>query len=789
MSALTFRETVTAVDLLDDQGFGTSALDFVAEFGLISVATSDFPDNPFVQKAAQIYAGKHYGWGYGNGTGEEIGSGIGRGNGYGDLAVGKDSDCDGDGGSNTFDFSHCRSLQIGHGGSPGNGDGVGFGIGMGYGNGYRDGDGWGGGNCYGHLYGEDYISPWATPLEWEGDEQAEPIPNTKTASSQSELEVLEASASRLLDAFRMPAPYRTQFKQALCEGVPIDPGYILWLSAPGRAKRWRDAVEGFDPSDQSMDSATIRTRARALLVRAEITRTWPRSAITALRRQRSESGDFDLTTFPQLPSDLHPWRDALHAVAMTIRALLYDAFAKPANVSWSGQVCSIVVVGCFRLRFDFEARDIHIDERDASGWKHLPGSSASLLQPLPADVWCQDFALMLRERVRSTLGTSWTKKKMRNACFIWLTEVVKQLAANSKLMEHTRDLLRQAYPISEQIVGNALSCRMDPGRHKYFTSLEYVDTWKNAEIVRTRIAEAPELASVWATAREAEYLRFTDDYGALRSLFQRWQVSPAGWKLLVRHGRQLYLPMIGTSRSAKNMLGALVSYVRLLQQAQCREPVPVPLVKALFARHWFSSDLDLEILPPGLIRGATERYGSAGSPRAKKHFVDHEFVPVLGWIARAKPTFDKNQRRASWNWFFAHYQKWSETERRKRIGRRWATGIDGLRWRDFHVTPIRDSVTLWHEGEQMRMCLNQFEMDCAKGRYIVYAVRATDRARSIAHIGLELRRSGRFELDQVQGFANSPVDLGLRAYAKKLPDLHREQIETKVETQPVMKGY
>ena len=419
-----FRETVTAVDMLDAQGFGTRALDFVAEFGLISVATADFPDTPFVQQAAQIYGGKHYGWGYGSGSGSELGNGTGCGSAYGNAATGRDTECDG--GSNTFDFSKGRSLQNGYGGNSGDGDGVGFGIGRDYGNGYHDGDGWGGGNCYGHQYGEDYIPPWSTPHEWD----AACASDTPANPSNANPEIQKAQAACLLDAARVPASHRAAFAHALCAGVPVDPGLILWLSPPSRARRWRGVLEAFAASNKNVDSASIRANAYALLDRAEATRIWPRRAISSLRRQGTDSGSFDPATFPPLPSALQPWRDALQSIAMETRALLYDAFAKPADVTWSGQVCSIVVLGCFRLRFDFEARDIHLDERNASGWVQVPGACASLLQPLPTEVWCQDFALTLRERVRTTLGPSWTKGVIRNSCVAWLTDVVKQSAAN-----------------------------------------------------------------------------------------------------------------------------------------------------------------------------------------------------------------------------------------------------------------------------------------------------------------------------------------------------------------------
>ncbi|MFZ1724545.1 MAG: hypothetical protein WAT76_13075, partial [Dokdonella sp.] len=604
------------------------------------------------------------------------------------------------------------------------------------------------------------------PPAWDAHQGALFASDGRPTPSPSDEKVLQARVERLLDDVCVPASHRPSFMHALCAGVPVDPGFILCLSAPGSAERWQARVDAFDPSDESAASASVRARASALLRRAEATRSWPRSAITVLRRQRTESGAFDLATFSPLPPLLRPWRHILHTVAMQTRALLYDAFAKPADVSSRGKMCSVVVLGCFRMHFDFEARDIHVDQLGASRWNRVPNAIADLLQPLPNDAWCRGFALRLRRPVRVALGKSWGDDEIREAGFGWLADVVKKLTIDSGLLEHVRDLLREAYPCDPQIVRDALACTIDYRPHQGLTTQDYVAAWRNAEILRTRVAEAPELAAVWGLGVRAGYLKSHDDYDVLRRLFQSWEVTPVGWKLLIRHARQLYRPLIGSTSSAKGGLNTLACYVCLLQRIQSREPLPFPLAKALFAPYWFSEDLDLYELPLGLIRGATERIKGAMALGSLELFIEHEFVPVLGWIARAEPTFDSNQQCASWNWFFTRYQQWCKSERRKREDCRWESGIDGLRWRGFHITPIRDSVTLWSDGEQMRMCLNTYEEDCVMGRYIIYVVRAAGRMRPVAHIGLHLNADGTAEFDQVRGFANSPVEPALAQYAR-----------------------
>ena len=581
--------------------------------------------------------------------------------------------------------------------------------------------------------------------------------------------------SRVMDSLKaacVPATLRPAFCDAVCDAHPLDPALMLWLGAPGRSRRWQAQFDAFDAAGGCLSSEAVRTRAQALLVRARATRAWPRRAITVLRRQRTVSGTFDLSNFPQLPPHLRPWRHALHAAAMQTRALLYDAFAKPAVVSSSDTVRAVVVLGCFCLVFDHARRDIRVGQLGPSGWNHIPNATANLLQPLPDNAWCREFALRLSQQIRVMLGASWTEDKIREGCFNWLADVVQQLAARSKLMDHVRTLLCRAYPCDAQLIRDVLACTIDYRRHQGLTTRDYVAAWRHAEILRARVAEAPQLASVWGLAVRAGYLKLNDGYDVLRSLMQDWGVTPAGWQLLIRYPRQLYWPLIQTTDDPKYGCAELVRYVRLLQRAQCREPMPYHLVKALFAPYWFSRELNPSELPLGLVRGALERIKGAMPLGALESFMEHELVPVLGWIARAKPVFDGNQQRAPWRWFFTRYQQWCEAERLKRDGRFWTTGIDGLRWRSFAITPIRDSATLWLDGEQTRMCLSLYEHDCAEGRYVVYAVRAAGRARPVAHIGLRLNTDGTAKLDQVRGFANSPVEPALVQYARRLSDMH-----------------
>lgn len=622
------------------------------------------------------------------------------------------------------------------------------------------------------------------PPAWDATQDALFALDGRPTPSRTDAEKLRDRVACLVDSAGVPASHRTSFTRALCDGAPIDPGFVLWLASPENGQHWRHVVEALDPSYEGAASALIRSRARGLLARAEATRSWPQRAITCLRRQRSESGAIDLSVFPQLPTQLRAWRQPLHVAAMEMRALLYDALARPAKVTSSGDSRSVVMMGCMRLKFDLAQRDIRVWQRGASEWVPCPDRSANLLQPFADDTWCGAFALRLSQQVRVFLGASWTEDKVREGCFRWLADVVQKLTLESGLIEHVGKRLRRAYACDAQLVRDVLACRINPRHPVGLTAGSYVMAWRHAEILRARVSESPQLAPVWGLAVSTGHLTLRDGYDGLRKLFRNWGITPFGWRLLARWARLLYRPLIQYADKPSERCARLADYVRFLQDAQMGEPLPHVLAKALFSPHWFSNQLIHSTIPLGLLRGALERVKGAMPLGATEAFIEQEFVPVLGWIARAEPEFDANQQRASWHWFFSRYQQWCEAERLQREGRCWTTGLDGLRWRCFDIVPIRDSATLWLEGEQMRMCLSLYDTACAEGRYLVYAVRASGRSRPVAHIGLRLNADGTATLDQVCGFANAPVEPALVQYARRLSEMHLEHSNRLIELEP-----
>jgi hypothetical protein len=617
---------------------------------------------------------------------------------------------------------------------------------------------------------------WHAPPAFQLDPPCLPEPDPEQASLFSPAgapmdDWLDALAVRkrvdaLLAAARVPGSHRRGYAQHLCDGALIDPGLVLWLGTPGRLRRWRDQIDSLGAESGAL--VAVRDRARALLDYAMAMRNWPRAALLALKRQRPSGRAFDVAMFPPLPQRLGEWRHALLAVAMQARALLYAAFANPTRIEHGVGYCVVEVLGAFRLNFDWQQRFITVSQRHVSDYVCVRYAQADLLAPLPSDDWCLPFAYRLRQDLRTALGWAWAHEDIEGPAFTWLTEVVKQIARQSCLLDHVRAHIREAYPTDRRVLHDLRTCTIGLWRGRGVRSGHYIWAWRHADLLRQRAEEAPRLAPLWGFAVSLKLIGVRDDFHMLRRRLAESGVTTAGWKLLCRGSRAVYRPFNGMGTNPENTWENLIAYVRLLQRAQATEPMPACFVRALFARHWYVETLDVAALPLGLVRGAIAQIRRTLPLGELDAYLEHELTPVLGWIARTKPVFDSNQQRAPWRWFHARYLAWCEKKRQTVHKVDWAHGIDGLRWRGFDVVPLRDSTTLWQEGETMRTCLHTYVEGCASRAYIIYSIRAGNRPRPVAHVGLHLLADGTAKLDQVKGFANSAVEPALLEFAKRL---------------------
>jgi hypothetical protein len=462
-------------------------------------------------------------------------------------------------------------------------------------------------------------------------------------------------------------------------------------------------------------------------------------------------------------------RAALHEVALEARNRFYEAAAAPVRATHHGAVATIEVLGCLRLHFDANARAIRVERRDGQHWSAV-AVSASLTRPLRTDEWCKAFAGRLLPALRVALGRATTDAQTLETARDWIVSVLQRLCARSGVMEKIRAEVRAAYPLDREIMAMVRGC-MPELPTQGLSARTYSLMWRHDAILHERLRTSAQLAPVWWLALQAGWLAIEDDYDRLRDALRerRAGFSNGLWLLLCRCAGDLLEGLRGRERkdAATEVLHALGCYAEVLTLMRRTEPLPRELVHALFTRD--DPVQGLTQLPQQLLCGIAQRT-VALSPAALTAFIQDEMFPVLRWYGEHAARAMVVPPRASWNWFLARYNQWTELERLRHSTRHWTHGIDAMRWLDLDVVPIRDSATLWLEGELMRNCLSNYEKACAAGRYIVYSMRLPGRRRPIAHIGIKRGNDGRPGLDQVKAFANRSVNLWIYTFAQALAD-------------------
>ena len=585
--------------------------------------------------------------------------------------------------------------------------------------------------------------------------------------SLTESEALRTPITHLLAVAKVPDRWIGAFAAWLRDGMMPPPDAVDWLCRLAHARRWQQALSCLGSLGDA--ARPVRERALHLLQYARALRQWPRRARKGIAAHRSRRGGFDIAVLPPIPQTLRPHAAALVAVGMETVGHVYEALALPVRCQRQGSVRTIEVLRCFRLHFDFARHEIGLDFMQASGWTVQRGATADLVEPIPTDAWCSHHATLLHSALRQRLDDAWTTPAVAETAQHWLTALVRDCAQRSGVLTHVRAELRAAYPVDAQVIADLHACSL---ARTGISCWRYAWGWRHAAVLRRRVSDAPRLAPLWALAMHCQLARLDDDYDRLKAVAQQHGVTESGWRLLCHHSRRLCAPIARLSWRQNREVHGLFGYVRILQQAQCTQPLPFDLAVALLTGHWFTIELPRD-LPIGFVRGAIARraqYLIEG--RTSTRFIEDEFVPALGWLMRAQPVLDAQQRRAPWSWFLRRYHAWDERERRVREGRRWTHGLDAMSLRGCDVVPLRDSVTLWSEGERMRTCISRYETECAQGSYVIYSVRPWGAPRAVAHVGVCIDAVGVATLDQVRGFANRAVEPVLAACADDVVARH-----------------
>jgi len=280
--------------------------------------------------------------------------------------------------------------------------------------------------------------------------------------------------------------------------------------------------------------------------------------------------------------------------------------------------------------------------------------------------------------------------------------------------------------------------------------------------------EAPQLALLHSLLYQDLSLAL-DPTRAMAEFLEQHGIGRGVWRLLVQRGSEWMRPFLGFYRNPFGEGPAVaVDLLSFVQMFGTQEILPRPILHTLMA-----------------VGGNPNRLRK--SPTYAKEYEEIEdMVERVGHLFFDGGPADKIQLLdmcgAIFSWGFDHWAARSERSRRtirlpgllreakahlrrKELAHRdrepWATpwtltSCDAL----FEIQILGNALALWHEAQTMRHCTDNYIERCARGEYLIVAIRPVDSAdgqtRGRATAGFVQTTNG-FVLHTMSGFANSKV--------------------------------
>ena len=150
-------------------------------------------------------------------------------------------------------------------------------------------------------------------------------------------------------------------------------------------------------------------------------------------------------------------------------------------------------------------------------------------------------------------------------------------------------------------------------------------------------------------------------------------------------------------------------------------------------------------------------------------FEQNEVTQVLNWLENTQLTFDANQLRQPWAWFVNKASTWfAEQIAFDQLNKlSWQCGLTESDYSGYRFTPLTSAWQVRIEAMKQRHCVDEYIDKCLAGTYRVFQVQSLN---SKAAYTLGLRFYDEWEVDQITGFANRPVNDELRWLCQVIAD-------------------
>jgi len=298
----------------------------------------------------------------------------------------------------------------------------------------------------------------------------------------------------------------------------------------------------------------------------------------------------------------------------------------------------------------------------------------------------------------------------------------------------------------------------------------YSRVWQELESLNELMLHAPNLLPLGYAGLVNNCLwGGSDILREIKYKLRRTGLSRNGWRELIRLSRQTVdalIPVFPVGETIVERFAAAFSVYRL-----ARESGPPGFADHLARKESGS----LHELPEAAVKIIAREVRGRAATEITQDFFDEDFAAVCSWLRDDQPRLG-GLRNLRWRGLVERariykadmYDHW-EDEMPRNLS--WESALPEHEDSGYRFVPLTSSEALREEGEAMKHCVAQYDVDCESGKSRVFSVRSARTRRRLATVELhidDLLLKKKWFVGQVRGSQNALAGIHIVRASKKL---------------------
>ncbi len=298
----------------------------------------------------------------------------------------------------------------------------------------------------------------------------------------------------------------------------------------------------------------------------------------------------------------------------------------------------------------------------------------------------------------------------------------------------------------------------------------YSKVWQEIESLRELLHHAPNLLPLGYSGLVNSCLwGGSDILKEIKGELRQAGISKNGWRDLIKLPRQTIdtlIPGLGGREEIFENFAAAFSVYHL-----AREEGP-----SGFADHLADKEAGcLHELPVAAVQVMAREVRARAETGLVQDFFDDDFAAVCVWLREEEPRLS-GLHKLGWGGLVERARiynselsdQWEDDMPRNLS---WESALPEHEDGGYLFVPLTSSEALREEGEAMKHCVAQYDVDCARGKSRVFSIRSVRTRRRLATVELhidDLLLRSKWFVGQVKGFKNSSLGVKIKNAVERL---------------------